>query len=82
MLISEIVPNAGPASSRRPPKSTGYATTGLEKDSKGIKLGVDDIQRFREDREMVLDVDELVSGMGEGQATETVEKEDVIQTNG
>lgn len=82
MLITEIVPNAGPASSRRPPKSTGYATTGLEKDSKGITLGVDDIQRFREDREMMLDVDELVSEMGEGQARETIEKEDelVIQT--
>lgn len=55
MLITEIVPNSGPAASRKPPKTTGYATKAPEKESTGIKLGIDDIERFRKDREMFLE---------------------------
>lgn len=61
MLMSEIVPNAGPASSKRPPKSTGFAANGVDINSAGIKLGVDDIERFRQDRELLIDVAEVLS---------------------
>ena len=53
LLISEAVPNAGVAASKAPVASTGYSRGG--KASIGtdgvIKLGVDDIEMFRRDRQ-------------------------------
>lgn len=51
MLVSEIIPHAGPASSMQPLKSTGYAI-GVDDGSKGIRLGVNDIEKFRNDRKV------------------------------
>lgn len=53
MLVSEIIPHAGPASSMQPLKSTGYAI-GVDDGSKGIRLGVNDIEKFRNDRKVWL----------------------------
>ena len=51
MIVSEIIPNAGPASSRRPPNSSGYAKGDMKSSEDGFVLGIDDIDKFREDRE-------------------------------
>jgi insulysin len=61
MLITEDVPKSGAASSKRPPKTTGYAEKGAGAGSGEVKLGVDDIQSFREDREAMLDVLEMAA---------------------
>lgn len=53
ILVTEIVPSTGPASSAAPPTRTGYVRRAIS-DSEptgGIKLGIDDIERFRRDRE-------------------------------
>ena len=60
MLVTEIVPSSGPASSRRPSKSTGYVKKGPPKDSESIQLGVDDVDRFRVDREKMIGVSEIL----------------------
>jgi hypothetical protein len=41
----------------QPLKSTGYAI-GVDDGSKGIRLGVDDIEKFRKDREKMIGVSE------------------------
>jgi len=54
MIITEVVPQNGPASSKQPPKSSGYATrTTIRSGSKQgeLALGIDDIALFRRDRE-------------------------------
>lgn len=53
MLVTEIIPRTGAASSKAPPLSTGYAEKGFTKENEknGLTLGIDDIARFRKDRE-------------------------------
>jgi insulysin len=48
VLITQVVPREGPASSPEPPKSTGYATM---EDKRNLVLGIDDIEDFRRDLE-------------------------------
>ena len=52
MLISEVIPKSGDASSELPPASTGYARG--DQGTSGLVLGVDDIVQFRRDREKLL----------------------------
>ena len=52
VLVTEMIPQVGVSSSAAPPKSTGYPTsTGTTKSSAGLVLGIDDIQRYRIERE-------------------------------
>ena len=53
LLITEIVPRVGVASTDPPPKSTGYNSSFVPTGS-GPILGIDDIENFRADREMQL----------------------------
>jgi insulysin len=55
VLITEMIPQVGVASSDAPPKSTGYVPSlaSIAKSS-GLVLGVDDIQTFRNAREKLL----------------------------
>lgn len=52
ILITEMVPRIGPASSAAPPKSTGYAS-GNVVSGEPLVLGIDDIPKFRKDRAAV-----------------------------
>lgn len=55
VLITEVIPQVGPASSSAPPKSTGYATVQAAPTvSSGLELGIDDIQRYRQDRQRLV----------------------------
>jgi insulysin len=58
ILVTEMIPQTGVASSKAPPKSTGYVPTlsSISKSS-GLVLGIDDIQRYREEREKLLSSD-------------------------
>jgi len=49
VLISEIIPRQGAASSMPPPTSTGY--TSSDAALEGLVLGIDDLEQFRRDRE-------------------------------
>jgi insulysin len=49
LLVTEVVPIDGPASSTLPPTSTRYTFSDLYKEE--LTLGIDDIQQFRMDRE-------------------------------
>jgi hypothetical protein len=54
VLVTQVIPRQGPASSKLPPTSTGYGTskfTDLDLFNGTLVLGVDDIQQFRQDRE-------------------------------
>lgn len=51
VLITQVVPREGPASSAEPPRSTGYASMTNKKPEGGLVLGVDDIDDFRQDLE-------------------------------
>jgi len=51
MLITEIVPSSGPASSTEPVSSGGYAEGIVDQTTDGLLLGIDDIAKFRFDRE-------------------------------
>jgi len=51
VLITQVVPREGPASSPVPPKSTGYALMANKRPAEGLVLGVDDIAAFRRDLE-------------------------------
>lgn len=53
VLITEMIPRQGEASSPLPPTSTGYTTKTLEAGEVAI-LGIDDIDRFRSDREKLV----------------------------
>jgi insulysin len=50
VLITEIVPREGPASSSEPVSSMGYAR-GMPNTDGALQLGIDDIQPFRKNRE-------------------------------
>lgn len=52
MLIAEVIPRTGDASSTLPPASTGYARG--DQETSGLVLGVDDIIQFRRDQEKYL----------------------------
>ena len=52
MLITEVIPRVGVASSPLPPASTGYARG--DQGTSGLILGVDDIVQFRRDQEKSL----------------------------
>lgn len=52
MLIAEVIPRSGDASSSLPPTSTGYARG--DQGISGLVLGVDDLVQFRRDREKLL----------------------------
>ncbi|GKY92409.1 hypothetical protein MPSEU_000211500 [Mayamaea pseudoterrestris] len=49
VLICEMIPQVGPASSEQPPASAGYSSKKLVTD--GLLLGIDDVPAFRHDRE-------------------------------
>jgi len=54
IMISEVVPRSGPASSKSPATTTGYAEgrkNGAKSPGGSLRLGVDDIEQFRRDRE-------------------------------
>jgi insulysin len=53
VLICEVIPRGGPASSTLPPSTFGYKLMDLANES--IALGVDDIEMFRRDREQMVD---------------------------
>lgn len=53
VLITEVIPREGSASSARPPLSTGYEPNDLYMD--GLVLGIDDLSAFRRDREKLLE---------------------------
>jgi len=57
ILITEVIPRVGPSSSKAPATSTGYAegnksSSYLGKDG-SLRLGIDDIEQYRRDREAV-----------------------------
>jgi insulysin len=52
VLVTELVPQVGVASSPPPPKRTGY--TACESSSSSCVLGIDDIPEFRKTREKLL----------------------------
>jgi hypothetical protein len=55
ILIAEVVPKVGNASSKAPPTTTGYAEGNKKGSYLGndgsLRLGVDDIEQYRRDRE-------------------------------
>ncbi|CAB9502983.1 degrading enzyme-like 1, peroxisomal [Seminavis robusta] len=51
VLITQIVPRSGPASSPEPPKSFGYSSLANKNPPEGLVLGEDDIEAFRRDLE-------------------------------
>jgi len=52
VLITQVVPQSGPASSPSPPKTTGYASAANKTPPpEGLILGIDDIQAFRNELE-------------------------------
>jgi hypothetical protein len=51
MLITEMIPKSGPASSLQPASSGGYAEGMVNKNNDGLILGIDDIAKFRLDGE-------------------------------
>ena len=51
VVITQVIPAQGPASSTIPPESTGYGSTVLPEGT--IVLGVDDLDQFRRDRERI-----------------------------
>jgi insulysin len=53
LLITEMIPQVGTASSSTPPKSMGYNSSSVSKSS-GLVLGIDDISKYRQDREKLL----------------------------
>jgi insulysin len=55
ILVTEMIPQTGVASSQAPAKSTGYipSLNSISKSS-GLVLGIDDIQRYRDEREKML----------------------------
>jgi insulysin len=59
VLVSEIIPKSGPASSKAPPKSFGYVKGKFDTGSEGVILGIDDLAKFRNDRERMIGVSEL-----------------------
>lgn len=59
-IITEMIPQSGPASSKLPPKSAGYKSQSSIKSAlkRGeLVLGIDDIPLFRKDRENVIRAD-------------------------
>lgn len=52
MLITEVIPRLGEASSPLPPSSTGYESG--DQSLSGLVIGIDDIAQFRRDREKSL----------------------------
>jgi len=53
LLVSEVVPKVGPASTKAPPKSMGYPTgkkNGSASSNGALVLGIDDVEQFRKDR--------------------------------
>ncbi|KAL3902900.1 MAG: hypothetical protein SGILL_010650, partial [Bacillariaceae sp.] len=55
VLITEMIPQVGVASSPAPSKSTGYTPSSMSvAKSSGLVLGIDDIQRYRSEREKLL----------------------------
>jgi insulysin len=57
VLITEIIPRQGAASSQAPPLSAGYGRIDFPKSS--VILGIDDIDQFRRDREHQLAESEM-----------------------
>jgi len=54
MIITEVVPQSGAASSELPKASTGYGKKANTTLKRGLLvLGIDDIAQFRKDREIV-----------------------------
>lgn len=54
VFISEVIPKSGVAASKAPPTSTGYASgkvNGFRNKDGSLRLGIDDIEQFRRDRE-------------------------------
>jgi insulysin len=51
LLITEMVPRIGVASSAAPPLSTGYTSDKAASLTTGLVLGIDDIEEFRKGRE-------------------------------
>ena len=54
VLVTESVPRIGVASSNAPLLSTGYASGKVGVDSSELVIGIDDIERFRQDREALM----------------------------
>ena len=54
VLITQVIPRGGPASSPEPPRSTGYQTN-TDESSNGTILGIDDLQRFRTELDNIID---------------------------
>ncbi|KAG7356829.1 insulin-degrading protein [Nitzschia inconspicua] len=55
ILVTEMIPQTGVASSPAPPKSTGYILTASSiSKSSGLVLGIDDIQKYRQEREKLV----------------------------
>jgi insulysin len=55
VLITEMIPQVGAASTSAPPKSTGYSTVQAAPTiSAGLVLGIDDIERYRQDRQRLV----------------------------
>jgi insulysin len=52
VLITEVVPQVGSASSAAPPLSFGYSNV-YPDDDKGLVLGLDDLEKYRKDRAMI-----------------------------
>jgi secreted Zn-dependent insulinase-like peptidase len=50
VLITQVIPRTGAASSPEPAASTGYTRDDLSSPD-GIRLGIDDIEQFRRDRD-------------------------------
>jgi insulysin len=61
VLITEMIPRQGVASSQSPQTSTGYEEADLT--SEGLVIGIDDIKSFRRDRETLIGEDQILSSI-------------------
>ena len=67
VLVTQVIPRKGAASSSPPPVSTGYGTTKVASMETQV-IGIDDIEQFRRDREKFI--------LGKVLASETSETSD------
>lgn len=50
VLVTEMVPQVGPTSAQKPPRSTGYESS----ESSSVVLGIDDISAYRRNRSQLV----------------------------
>jgi insulysin len=57
LLVTEMIPQVGVASTMAPPKTMNYSASSTSKSPGPLFLGIEDIPRYREDREKLLNTE-------------------------